>query len=840
MSGLTSLLANATLRTKLVVAFVLVAVASLGVLGVLNERAMRSSLTRNSNHVLLAAASHAAGQIDAFVNSNLNAIRTEAKLPIFVEYLGPISEVRPDSGQEAEVVATLRALSLKDNVNISSYALIDKQGITIADTSGADMNQDRSDQDYFKEPLRTGLPTATSIEVSASPYRETEMYFSSPVRDASGATIGVLVARYRAAILQRFIVGNNGLAGAGSFAVILDENHVRLAHGADPDLIFTTVKPLAETQLARLESDQRLPLLPANQLSTDLPDFERSLQNAASESYFGAELAATGAPAFVAVTRMQTLPWLVVFAQPQEAFLAPIQLQTRNAIVLGGVIAGLVVFVAIALSNVLVGPIARLTTVVQKISDGDLSARVKVESNDEIGTLGAAFNRMTNRLSSMVRDLEYQASHDALTALVNRQEFERRLKRVIATAETNGAEHALCYLDLDQFKVINDTCGHQAGDELLRQLGEMLTKRIRGRDTLARLGGDEFGVLMEHCSLAQAQRVANGLREAIKGFRFVWEGRSFDVGVSIGLVPITENSGSIPNILSVADRACYAAKDKGRNRVHVYQEGDTELARRHGEMQWVSRIPRALEEHRFHLFCQPIVPLVAGLSEGEHHELLVRMEDEEGRLVEPGAFLPAAERYNLSVKIDRWVTGEAFAWFMRNPKRVRGLFLCAINLSGRSLGDEEFLEFIIQRFRDTKMPPSKICFEITETAAIANLVTATRFMQRLKKLGCRFALDDFGSGLSSFAYLKNLPVEFLKIDGMFVRNIVDNPIDLAVVRSINEIGQAMGKKTIAEHVENAAILEKLKLPGIGVDYAQGFGIARPRSIEDVDALTLAI
>jgi diguanylate cyclase (GGDEF)-like protein len=486
-----------------------------------------------------------------------------------------------------------------------------------------------------------------------------------------------------------------------------------------------------------------------------------------------------------------------------------------------------------AVSYVLVRPITRLTGVVKKISDGDFNARVMVESSDEIGTLGAAFNSMTTRLSGMVKDLEHQASHDALTALVNRQEFERRLQRVIETARTKGAEHALCYLDLDQFKVINDTCGHEAGDELLRQVGGVLQQRTRKRDTLARLGGDEFGVLMEHCSLTQARRVAHGLREAIEGFRFIWEGRTFEVGVSIGLVCITDVSGSILNILSAADRACYAAKDQGRNRVHVYDEGDAELARRHGEMQWVARIPQALEEHRFHLVRQPIVPLNSGLSEGEHYELLIRMEDEEGRIVLPGAFLPAAERYNLSVKIDRWVIAKALAWLKGDPKQLKGLFLCTINLSGRSLGDEEFLEFIIRQFDETDIPAEKVCFEITETAAIANLFNATRFINALKKRGCRFALDDFGSGLSSFAYLKNLPVDYLKIDGAFVKDMVDDPIDLAMVKSINEIGQAMGKKTIAEHVENEAILEKLKLPEIGVDYAQGYGIAQPRPIEQV-------
>jgi len=830
MLRVSSLLANTTLRKKLVVAFVLVAMTPLGILGLLNERAMRSSLTHNSNEALLAAARHTAAEIDNFVDSTLNAIRTEAKLPIFVEYLTLPSEQRTGSEEETEVVSTLRALSLKDNVYISSYALLDGRGVNLADTNGADVGKDRADRDYFQKPLRTGLPSATSVEVSASRFGETGMYFSSPVRDRSGTVIGVLVTRYRAAILQRFIVQNNGLAGAGSFAILLDDNHIRLGHGADSDLIFRSIVPLGETRLAQLRSAQRLPVRAASELSTDLPNFERGLQSAASEAYFTAELAAIDESAFVAVTRMETLPWLVVFAQSQAAFLGPIHLQTRNAIVLAGVITVLVVVVAIAVSHVLIGPIRRLTGVVRKISDGDLSARVEGESNDEIGALGAAFNSMTTRLSGLVEDLEYQASHDALTALVNRQEFERRLQRVLETARAEQVEHALCYLDLDQFKVINDTCGHVAGDELLAQIGMVLRGQVRERDTLARLGGDEFGVLMEHCSLAQAERVAKALREVIAGFRFLWEGRSFDVGVSVGLVSITEVSESIADILSAADRACYAAKDEGRNRVHVYREGDAELARRHGEMQWATRIPQALDEHRFHLVFQPIVPLDSGVSEGEHHEVLIRMEDEEGHIVLPGAFLPAAERYNLSVKIDRWVTGKALEWLEGDSKRLGNLFLCTINLSGLSLGDEEFLKSIIRQFDRTNIPPEKICFEITETAAIANLFNATRFMKALKELGCRFSLDDFGSGLSSFAYLKNLPVDFLKIDGVFVKDIVDDPIDLAMVKSINEVGHAMGKRTIAEHVENEAILETLKLPEIRVDYVQGYGIARPQPI----------
>ncbi|MCH7696907.1 MAG: EAL domain-containing protein, partial [Proteobacteria bacterium] len=435
-------------------------------------------------------------------------------------------------------------------------------------------------------------------------------------------------------------------------------------------------------------------------------------------------------------------------------------------------------------------------------------------------------------IRQLTEQLSFQASHDALTGLVNRREFEHRLQRVLDTARNEQTEHALCYLDLDQFKVINDTCGHVAGDELLRQLGSLLQKEIRKRDTLARLGGDEFGVLMEHCSLKQAKRVATKLRKAIEAFRFVWEERSFAIGVSIGLVPITATSMNTIEILKQADAACYAAKDRGRNRIHVYHQDDTELAQRHGEMQWVAQINRALEEDRFCLYMQTIKPLLAHADDtGDHYELLLRMREEDKRLIPPGAFLPAAERYNLSTRLDRWVLDHAFDWLLGNPGHLERLAHCAINLSGLSLGDDEFLEHVIARFEETGIPPGKICFEVTETAAIANLSSATVFIKALKELGCQFALDDFGSGLSSFAYLKTLPVDYLKIDGMFVKNIETDRIDLAMVKSINDIGKVMNIRTIAEFVENDGILEKLK--EIGVDYAQGFGIAKPQPIESM-------
>jgi diguanylate cyclase (GGDEF)-like protein/PAS domain S-box-containing protein len=426
---------------------------------------------------------------------------------------------------------------------------------------------------------------------------------------------------------------------------------------------------------------------------------------------------------------------------------------------------------------------------------------------------------------ALSQQLRFQAAHDALTGLVNRREFENRLERALKSAEDGRSQHALCYLDLDQFKIINDTCGHVAGDELLGRLGRVLAQQVRRQDTLARLGGDEFGVLLENCSMHVAERVANALRRGIEDFRFAWDGQVFGIGVSIGVVSIEGRGQTVSSILSAADAACYAAKDRGRNRIHIYREGDVDLARRHGEMRWVTRIQTALEENRFELARQPIVSLSTASGSDTHYELLVRMRDEDGNLVLPEAFLPAAERYNLSVRLDRWVIREAFRLLTLDPDHLERLFLCSINLSGVSLADEDFLIFVTTELASTGLPPDKICFEITETAAIANLPGAMRFIEVLRRIGCRFALDDFGSGLSSFAYLKSLPVDFLKIDGVFVKDIVEDPIDRELVRSINEIGHVMGKRTIAEFVESDEILAVLS--GIGVDYAQGFELGKP-------------
>jgi diguanylate cyclase (GGDEF)-like protein/PAS domain S-box-containing protein len=428
-------------------------------------------------------------------------------------------------------------------------------------------------------------------------------------------------------------------------------------------------------------------------------------------------------------------------------------------------------------------------------------------------------------------ELSYRASYDALTGLVNRREFEQRLERVLDTAGLESTENALCYLDLDQFKVINDTCGHIAGDELLRQIAAVLQSNVRQRDTLARLGGDEFGVLMERCSLEQAKRVADKLRTKVADFRFVWAQKNFGVGVSIGIVPIDQTSENISAIMNAADSACYTAKYKGRNRIHVYRRSNTDLVRRHGDADWVIRVEKALRENSFELSYQPIVPASSKTDDGIHIELLLRLRDASGKPIPPGAFLPAAERYNLSTSIDRWVISHALAWFTENPGALERIATCSVNLSAQSLTDPKFLNFVCDLFDISPVPAEKICFDISESVAIANLTDATRLMTTLGKLGCRFALDDFGSGHSSFAYLKTLPVDFLKIDGVYIKGIADDPVALAIVRSINDIGQVMQKRTIAEFVESEQVAEKVR--ELGIDFYQGYFIAKPKPIEEL-------
>ncbi len=432
-----------------------------------------------------------------------------------------------------------------------------------------------------------------------------------------------------------------------------------------------------------------------------------------------------------------------------------------------------------------------------------------------------------SRERQYVAKLSYQASHDSLTGLINRGEFDRRLSLALNSAAQLGSQHAVMYLDLDQFKVVNDTCGHAAGDQLMRQISAVLQRRLRERDTLARLGGDEFGVLLENCAPDNALRVAEELRQTVMECHFAWESRSFNIGVSIGLVNVKDDLFTLTDVLSSADSACYMAKEKGRNRVQVYRAEDSELSLRQGEMEWIGRLQKALEEDRFVLYSQDIAGLDPSRKTEDHCEILIRMLDEHGELVPPMAFIPAAERYNLMPAIDRWVIHNAFAIIARQQGAkdpLSGVF--AINLSGASIGDERFLEYVREQFAHFAVAPQSICFEITETAAIARLDKAAYFINQLKSLGCLFSLDDFGAGMSSFAYLKHLPVDFLKIDGGFVKDMADDPIDRAMVEAINNVGHVMGKQTIAEFVDSERVIRLLR--EMGVDFAQGYGVAKPR------------
>lgn len=455
----------------------------------------------------------------------------------------------------------------------------------------------------------------------------------------------------------------------------------------------------------------------------------------------------------------------------------------------------------------------------------DSAAPIRNRNGEVVGAVMVFYDVSAMRNTPHL--LSYHATHDALTGLYNRREFERRLAELLVSAKNERREHALCYMDLDQFKLVNDTCGHIVGDKLLRQLTYLLKEHVRDSDILARLGGDEFGLLLQNCPLDRALQIADSLRKVVRDFRFVWQGKSFEVGASIGLVPINADSISPTEILSEADAACYAAKEKGRNRVQIYQPGDLELAQRHGEMQWVARINESIKDDRFTLYCQPIQSL-DGHDSPRYFEFLLRLHDEQGELVEPMAFIPAAERYNLMPAIDYWVIKNALyqlgRYYQRQVGEVVGL-VCTINLSGATLSEEGLYDYILEQLALHCVPPQAVCFEITETVAVSNLDQAAQLIKALREQGCRFALDDFGSGLCSFGYLKSLPVDYLKIDGAFVKSIHEDEVNHAVVQSITHIARILNMQTIAEFVEDEAI--KAKLQELGVDYAQGFGIGRP-------------
>ena len=438
---------------------------------------------------------------------------------------------------------------------------------------------------------------------------------------------------------------------------------------------------------------------------------------------------------------------------------------------------------------------------------------------------------VTRLVASKNKQVSYQAMHDPLTNLFNRCYFEHQVKNSIEQRKKFSHNHALLYLDLDQFKVVNDTCGHVAGDELLKQITSLLKNKVRKKDTLARIGGDEFGLLLKECDIDKASSIGEELRNIINEYRFSWDNKLFSVGVSIGIAPITNETLGLKEVLIAADTACFAAKDAGRNLVHVYDKQDNILAEKEGQMQWMSEITAALRDDRFELYAQAIKEVQADAdSPVEYYEILVRFIDKKGKIFLPGAFLPAAERYGKITEIDCWVIENTFKFISANREALSETVF-SVNISGCSLGNIEFKQQIHTLFKKYKIPAGRIFFEITETAAIASFENAIQFIEEFKMAGCSFSLDDFGSGLSSFAYLKQLPVDILKIDGIFVHNIDVEPIDYAMVKSINEIAHLYNKKTVAEFVESDAVLEKLV--ELGVDYAQGYGISKPMSLADI-------
>ncbi|MFP5410059.1 MAG: EAL domain-containing protein [Gammaproteobacteria bacterium] len=545
------------------------------------------------------------------------------------------------------------------------------------------------------------------------------------------------------------------------------------------------------------------------------------------------QMASTGAQA-------QLLGWVGLHVSRQATLASQREAIRDNLLIL---LAGLAVsvFLAWRIGRQITGPVLDLGRVVKRIGDGHFNERVEVSGRAELGELQRGVNDMATHLQAIQDEMQekidqatarltYQASHDVLTGLINRREFEQRLERLLQSALQQGREHVLCYMDLDQFKVINDTCGHAAGDELLRQLALLLRANLRERDTLARLGGDEFALLLENCVVPDALEVVDAFRADVQRFRFKWGDRIFAVGMSVGVVAITRDSGSTASLLSAADSACYLAKDHGRNQIHVYESRDTDLARHRGEMQWMERIQRALEEERLRLSWQEI-RRTDGAAEGERHvELLLRMLDDDGSEILPMAFIPAAERFAIMPALDSWVIEETLRVCMRylqSGPTQRCLF--AINLSGASLKDPAFRRMLLEHLQGTPDLGPHLCFEITETAAIGNLAVVNDFIGAMRAYGCRFALDDFGSGLSSFGYLRNLNVDYLKIDGAFVRDIATNPIDRYMVEAIHRIGHQMGLKTVGEYVESDAALAVLRQ--IGVDYVQGNAVHLPAPLE---------
>jgi len=446
----------------------------------------------------------------------------------------------------------------------------------------------------------------------------------------------------------------------------------------------------------------------------------------------------------------------------------------------------------------------------------DSAAPIRDQAGNTIGVVLVFHDVSEQRI--MAREISYRASHDSLTGLYNRSEFESILNDCIHTPKAPDAMDALMILDLDRFKIVNDTCGHAAGDKLLVEITSIIKNCIRNNDTFARIGGDEFAILLEKCNIEKAYEIATLICQSVYHYRFIYKDKKFRVGTSIGLVVIDEHSSTTSEVLQAADNACYDAKSAGRNRVHLYHSSNPSLAAHKKETQWVNRIEQAIEENHFTLFCQRILPL--NHIGKEHAEILLRLIDENGKIIKPNVFIPAAERFHMMSRIDRWVLKNAFEWLQKNDALLSHIDTISINLSGQSLGDKDFLDYVEQLISDMSLDCSLICFEITETVAITNLSNAATFFNQMKRYGIRLSLDDFGSGVSSFAYLKNLPVDYLKIDGQFIKDLIENQIGQATVKCMTEVARVTNKQTIAEWVDNTAVEKVLK--EMGVDFTQGY------------------
>lgn len=487
-------------------------------------------------------------------------------------------------------------------------------------------------------------------------------------------------------------------------------------------------------------------------------------------------------------------------------------------------------------------PIQEIANAVNKVSKGIYAQMITENSSGELKTLQKGFNSMSSSLKhahdqmqDKINDattmLRHQAQHDDLTGLINRREFEARLERSLKNVYEANAQHIFCYMDLDQFKLVNDTSGHVAGDDLLRQISTLFANHMRDKDTLARLGGDEFGLLLENCSLADANQITNTILKIVRDYRFIHDDKIFNIGVSIGIVVVNASFESVSDIIHAADSACYSAKKAGRNQSFLFSAGDIEVTQHRSQVEAISDITDEINDEQFMLYCQPIVPLSVNVPAHHHFEILIRKVSADGQILLPTSFIPSAERYNLMPNIDRWVIRKTFAAYreMLDKSLEKCSYVFSINLSGTSVGDKTLLGYIREQLAIYAIPATAICFEITETSAIVNLKQTMHLFTALRKLGCSFALDDFGSGMSSFTYLKNFEVDYLKIDGTFVKEMHINKIDHAMVRSIHSVAEAMNIKTVAEFIENEAILKELKI--IGVHYGQGMHIGSPVTIK---------